>query len=149
MEKTPLHKKSKLTQALAISGTVFSWIPILFPILLSLVFFIQQQRFQLDYLMPAELFPSALLGSILLLWAAIRTKTYLKLFGWGAGLAVACLLGAMGLAEVTGLASGATQPTTLLMALVILPLGMYTLALVAMGVGGVLLIRDTFTKQPG
>jgi hypothetical protein len=48
------------------------------------------------------------------------------------------------LAVVTGLASGETEPAGWPWALVLASLAGYALALVAMGVGGALLLRDLF-----
>lgn len=97
--------------------------------------------------MPAELFLSALLGGISLFWAALRAHSYHKQIGWGLLIAVILLFGAQGLAEVTGLASGETEPTTGLIALVLVPILIYALMLAAVGVGGALLTRDLF-KHP-
>lgn len=95
-----------------------------------------------DWLMPAELFVVALVGGGALLWAAIRARSRRALIGWSLGIAVVSLVGSQALAVVTGLASGATEPAGWPWALVVALLALYSLALVAMGVGGVLLIRD-------
>jgi hypothetical protein len=62
-----MEKKDVLTKILAIVGTVLVWIPILAPVVFSVIRFIAQRRFRFDYLMPAELFPAALVGGGLLL----------------------------------------------------------------------------------
>jgi hypothetical protein len=54
------------------------------------------------------------------------------------------LLGGQELAEVTGLASGETEPAGWWWALVLASIVVYSLALVVIGVGGVLLLRDLF-----
>jgi len=64
--------------------------------------------------------------------------------GWGLGIAVSLLVGGQALAVVTGLASGDTEPTGWQWALVLASIGTYSLALVVIGVGGVLLVRDLF-----
>ncbi len=97
--------------------------------------------------MPAELFPIAMLGGGMLLWAALRARSRRGLIGWGLVIAVGMLFGGQALAVITGLASGETEPTPWLMALVLVPIGIYVLALVAVGIGGVLLVRDLF-KHP-
>jgi hypothetical protein len=82
-----MEKKNVFTKILAITGTVLVCLPILAPILLSVIFLIADGEFLFDYLMPAELFPVAMAGGVLLLWAAIREKRRL---GWvGGGLAAA------------------------------------------------------------
>jgi hypothetical protein len=94
--------------------------------------------------MPAELFPFALAGGLLLLWAAIRARACLKLIAWGLGIAVGMLVGGQALAVVTGLASGETEPAGLPWALVLGSLIAFTLALVAVGVGGIMLLMNLF-----
>ena len=139
-----MEKKDVLTKILAILGTALIWFPILAPFILAVTFLIRAGMFRFDYLMPAELFLSALLGGILLVWASLRAHAYRKLIGWGLVIAVILLFGGQGLAVVTGMASGETEPTPLLMALVLGPILIYALVLAAVGVGGVLLVRDLF-----
>ena len=69
------------------------------------------------------------------------------LIAWGLGLAAGMLVGSQGLAVVTGLASGERAPAGVWWALVVASLVVYTLALVAMGAGGVLLLRDLFRAR--
>jgi len=82
-----MEKKSAPTKFLAIAGTILVWFPLLAPILLSIILFLQRQIWRIDYLMPAELFFSFLLGSGLLLWATLRAHSRVKLVAWGLGLA--------------------------------------------------------------
>ena len=79
-----MEKKDGLTKTLAIFGTVLMWFPVLAPFIASMGLFIRSGMFRFDYLMPAELFPSALLGGAMLLWAALRARSHQKLIGWGA-----------------------------------------------------------------
>jgi len=123
------------------------WFPILAPILLSAAVIIKERMFRFDYLMPAELFPAALVGGCLLLWAALRARSRRTLIGWGLGIAIGLLAGGQVLAVVTGLASGVTEPAGWWWALVLVSLVVYSLALVVIGVGGLLLLRDLF-KTP-
>jgi hypothetical protein len=139
-----MEKKGVLTKILAIAGTVLVWFPILAPVLLSVAVIITRRMFRFDYLMPAELFPVALAGGLLLIWAALRARSRQRLIGWGLVIAAGLLVGGQALAVVTGLASGETEPVGLWWALVLASLVIYTLALVDMGVGGVLLLRDLF-----
>lgn len=55
-----MDKKDVFSKILAWVGTILVWIPILAPILLSLMRFIQGRTFLIDFLMPAELFLVAL-----------------------------------------------------------------------------------------
>lgn len=139
-----MEKKGLFTKILAISGTVFVWIPILAPVLFSLMLFSRSGFFRFDYLMPAEFFPVALVGGVLLLWAALRAHSHRRLIGWSLGIAVLMLFGGQALAVVTGLASGETEPAGWQWALVVASLAVYSLALVVMGIGGILMLRDLF-----
>ena len=105
-----MEKKDLLTKILAIAGTFFAWLPILAPVFLSVIVIIQGRIFLFDYLMPAELFPLALLGGGLLVWAALRARSRLAPIAWGLGLSIGLLVGSQLLAVVTGLASGETEP---------------------------------------
>jgi hypothetical protein len=142
-----MEKKGVFTKILAIVGTVLVWFPILAPILLSVAVFVAERAFRFDYLMPAELFPAALVGGGLLIWAAQRARSRRGLIGWSLGIAAGLLVGGQELSVVTGLASGATEPAGWWWALVLASLVVYSLALVVIGVGGVLLLRDLF-KSP-
>ena len=145
-----MEKKDGLTKILAIFGTVLIWFPVLAPFLAGMGLFIRKGMFRFDYLMPAELFPSALLGGVILLWAAVRAHSRQKLIGWGLTLAVVLLFGGQTIAVITGLASGRTEPTPLLMALVLTPIMIYALLLAVIGVGGAQLVRDLFKlRAPG
>jgi hypothetical protein len=139
-----MEKKSVFTKILAIVGTVLVWFPILAPILLSVAAFITERVFRFDYLMPAELFLATLVGGGLLIWAALRARSRRGLIGWGLGIAAGFLVIGQVLAVVTGLASGATEPAGWWWALVLSSIVVYSLALVVIGVGGVLLLHDLF-----
>jgi hypothetical protein len=144
-----MKKNNAFTKILAIVGTVLVWFPILAPILLSVVFIITNHIFRFDYLMPAELFLFALVGGGLLIWAALRACSRQRIIGWGLGIAAGMLVSGQVLAVVTGLASGETEPVGWRLALVLASLVIYSLALVATGVGGILLLRDLFKKSGG
>ena len=133
-----------LTKILAVVGVVLVWFPILAPVVLGMWALIARGRFRLDFLMPAELSPVLLVGSGLLIWAALRAHSRLKHIGWSIGVAIAALVGSQGLAVVTGLASGATPPTGWEMVAVLAIFGIFLLALVSLAVGGALLVRDLF-----
>ena len=142
-----MENKGTLTKILASAGTVLVWIPILAPISFSLIFLVQRQLFRFDYLMPAELGLFAFGGGILLLAAAIRTHSHMKLIGWGLVVAFVMILGGQALAEVTGLADGSTEIGGWQWALVLSSLVIYVLGIVDVGVGGILLLRDLFKPQ--
>ena len=142
-----MENKGALTKGLAITGTVLVWLPILAPIFFSIIFLIQRQLFRFDYLMPAELGLFAFGGGILLLVAAIRAHSRQKLIGWGLGIAFITVVGGQVLAVVTGLASGGAEPVGWRWALVLGSLVLYSLAIVGVGIGGILLLRDLFKRQ--
>ena len=136
-----LKKKYNLTRILVIMGTVLVWLPIAAPLLLGLLYSLRSGRLLIDFLMPAELFPVVLLGSGLLLWAALRVRAYHKLIGWALGIGIAALVGSQAIAEVTGLASGDIEQTGWQFVLVLSIFSLYDLCVVIIGVGGILLWR--------
>jgi hypothetical protein len=137
-----MERKGILTKILATIGTVLVWLPILAPVLVSVAAMAQERMFRFDYLMPAELFLAALVGGCLLVWATLRARSRLSLIGRSLGIAVGALVGGQALAVVTGLASGETEPAGWWWALVLASLVVYSLALIVIGVGGLLLLRD-------
>jgi hypothetical protein len=145
-----MEKQGILTKMLAIAGTLLVWFPIVAPILLTVVVVIVEREFLFDYLMPAELFLFLPVGGGLLIWAALRARAPWKRIAWGLVAAAALLVGAQGLAVVTGLASGDTATGGWQWALVLVLLAAYCLAVVALGVGGLLLLRRLFapTQMP-
>jgi hypothetical protein len=146
--KSGMENKGVLTKILAIAGTLLVWIPILAPILFSVARLMTRPFFQIDYLMPAELFPLVLVGGGLLLWSALRRRACRGLIGWSLASAVALLAGSQGLAVVTGLATGRTEPGGWQWALVLAALIGYILAVIVIGLGGVLLLRNLFKAKP-
>ena len=142
------HRKDKLTKTLAIVGTLLVWFPILAPIILTMLFLFKSGMFRFDYLMPAELFLFALVGGIVLVWAAYRAGTLLKLVAWSLGIATGMLIGTQGLAVVTGLASGETEPEGTPMILVITVYIFFLVMLVVTGISGLLLVRDLTRGEP-
>jgi len=139
-----MEKKGVPTKFLAIAGTALVWFPIIAPILLSMVVSIRGRIFRFDYLMPAELFAFVMAGGGLLFWAALLARSRRRLIGWGLGITVALLAGAQALATITGLASGETEPGGWSWVLVLTSIVAYTLSVIAMGIGGLLLLRDLF-----
>ncbi len=146
-EGIQMDRKGVLTKILAILGTVLVWIPILFTVLTSIVGTISSRIFRFDYLMPAELFPIAFVGALLLLWAAQRARSHQKLIGWGLGGAVTFLGGGQLYAVVSGLASGKTEPTGWVWGLVIASIALYSLTLIAIGIAGISLVRKVYSPE--
>ena len=136
-----------LTKSLAVVGTVLVWIPILAPIFFSLARGIRATIFRLDYLMPAELFPVALIGGGVLIWASFRARSHERRIGSTFGLSMFSLIAGQVLAVVTGLSSGKTEPVGWQWTLVVASLVGYTFALVGTGLSGLLLLLELF-KTP-
>lgn len=140
-----MKNKSVFTRVLAIAGTAFVWLPILFTILTGIAGSLSEGKLLVDYLLPAELFPSVLIGGLLLLlWAAIRIRSRLKMIVWGLGLMAASLGGGMLYAVVSGLASGQTEPVGFNVILLNFLIVIYILTVIEVGIVGILLIKDSF-----
>lgn len=142
-----MSTNNALTRALAITGTILVWFPILAPILLSMLMWIARGRFLFDYLMPAELFLFALVGSGLLIWAALRSHSHLRMVSWGFGVAVLMLLGGQAFAVLSGLASGEREAAGWPVGILIITLILYWLGIILIGTGGVLILKDLFKKN--
>ena len=154
MQQTPsmsVHPQTTTRRTLAIIlaavGTVLVWIPIVAPLFFSLLYLAQTGRWQLDYLMPAELGMLVAVGACALVAAALLARSRLKLFAAAIAIGLAAIFGGAALAQVTGLASGEIEPDGWQWALVTACLGVYALCVIALGVGGGLLLRDLL-KRP-
>jgi hypothetical protein len=141
-----MDNKASVTKLLAVAGTVLAWIPILFTILTSVVGTARSGTPRFDYLMPAELFPIALVGALLLLLAARRAHSHLRPIRWSFGAAVAFIVGGQAIAVVSGLASGAIEPSGWIWAVVIASIALFSLALVALGIAGILLVKKLYSS---
>lgn len=144
-----MPRTNLITRLLALAGTALVWFPLLMPVVLALVVAFIAREVHFDYLMPAELFPLALVGSALLIWAALRSHAHRRLIVGGFVLAIALLVGGQALAVVTGLASGDIASSGWPLFVVLGSVIAYGLALTAVGVGGLLLLRDLFRRPPG
>ncbi len=142
-----MENRNLFTKILTIAGTVLVWLPIVAPLFFSVLHLIRAGQFRLDYLMPAELFPVALVGALLLIWAAVRAHSQRALICGALGAAVVLLVGGQALAVVTGLASGETEPVGLPWAVVVTTLLLYDAAVVSIGIGGALLLRELLEKR--
>lgn len=136
------ENKGAFTKMLAIVGAILVWIPLLAPVVFSVIFLIRSGMFRFDYLMPAEVFYFSLLGGVLLIWAARRARVRWGMIGWGLAIAVAMFVLSGAIATLTGLASGKTQPGGWQWALVLTALVVFILAEVVIAVGGIALLRD-------
>lgn len=141
-------ERGQLVRALAVIGTVLAWLPIVFTLLASLAGSARAGRLRFDYLLPAELAPVVLLGGLLLVVAAALCRRRRAPLGWSLGIALAALVAMSVVAVATGLASGAIEPEGLPLLAVNGLLGLYVLAVVALGVTGLRLVGDVYRKVP-
>ena len=142
-----MEKKDNLTKTLAVAGTTLILMAVIAPIFFSITALISNGRFVFDFIMPAELFPLVLIGSALLIFAAVRAKSRRKLIIWSFAIGIVMLFGGQALAVATGLASGEIEPTGIWWGLTLGSLIVFDLAVVATCVGGFLLIVELY-KRP-
>ncbi|MEN6314454.1 MAG: hypothetical protein ABFD25_09430 [Clostridiaceae bacterium] len=131
----------KNTKVIAFIGTVLIWIPILFTLITAVVGSIASGTLRIDYLMPAELFPLAFSGALLLLWASGRSGKYKRPIGWSLAIMAGSLVASQGAAVLTGLASGETEAAGWPLFLVVSLLILYIAAVITQCIFGVLLLR--------
>jgi hypothetical protein len=141
-----MDKRGVFSRVLAIAGTVLAWLPLVAPIVFAGFSLASDGRFRFDYLMPAEVFPVALVAGALLLAAAIVARSRIRWIAASLAAAVVLLVASQAIAWFTGLASGRVEAAGWPWALTLAGLVGYELAVAALGVGGVLLIRDLFRR---
>lgn len=139
-------KRNVTAKILAIAGTALVWLPILAPVVFAVIAGVRRERVQFDYLLPAELFPSTLVGGALLVAGALLARSRRWLVIASLAVAVLLLVGSQVVAIVTGLASGAVEATGWRWGIVLGGIVGYIAAAAALGVGGALLIRDAFRR---
>jgi hypothetical protein len=143
-----MGRKSLLTKVLAVTGTILLWLPILATLVIGVITSFQTKEFHFDYLIPAELFLVVIAGGLMLLWASLRERFHRRLLIGGViGMFVIFLTMNL-ITIVSGLSSGATDPSGFIWGLVIMMLVLYYLAILLTGVLGILLVRDLF-RQTG
>lgn len=135
-------KRNTWVVILSIVGMVLVWGPVAAPLLFGVISLVQGDGFRVDYLMPAELGLFAFAGGFILLAASLITKACRA---WVAGSLAAALIFAVGgqvVAYLSGLATGTVEPEeTYWWWVVIGSLAGYALALIAIGFGGVCLLK--------
>ncbi len=141
-----LARKLGLDKVLALAGTVLVWLPLALTVLSSVFGLLFRRSFLLDFLMPAELFPLALVGALILAWAAFRTRLRRMPIAVSGAAMVAFFACVLLVPLATGLASGATPPEGWPWAITLLSLALYAAAMVSTGVAGTLLTRDLIHK---
>ncbi len=142
-----MDKRALSSRVLAIAGTVLAWLPIAAPLVFAIGSLISEGRFRIDYLMPAEIFPVALAAGVLLLAAAILARSRVAWIAASLAAAVVLLAASQAIAWFTGLASGRIGAAGWPWAFTLACLAGYDLAVVALGIGGAVLVRDVFRRR--
>jgi hypothetical protein len=102
-----------------------------------------------DFLFPAEVFPYVLIGSALLIAAAVRARCYRRLIIWSVAIGFVLLFGGQALAVASGLASGEIEARGIWYGLALGSIIGFDLAVVSTMIGGFLLLRSLYQPQPG
>ena len=125
-----MKRNDLFTRLLAIGGTALIALPLLAGVLAAVLGYVTRGVPLFDYLLPLELFPPAVAGALLLLWAARRAHDRCCLIASAEGAATVTLL--------------LLFPSDLRDAwLVLLPLAaLLTVEMAETGVGGLLLVHD-------
>ncbi|MFC2065393.1 hypothetical protein ACFLXB_09900 [Chloroflexota bacterium] len=133
-----MEKKDSLSKTLTIIGTILVWLPIAAPFIFGFISLGTDGVYRFDYLMPAEFGFLAFAGGAILLVAAVRTRKQLVLIALGLVIAVASLVVIMQV--------GGVMPDTMQYTLVVGLLVLFSLAIILMGIAGILLWRYLFRK---
>ncbi|MBN1241598.1 MAG: hypothetical protein JXA15_02695 [Spirochaetales bacterium] len=136
-----------LKKSLALVGTLLAALPLIAPIALTIMRVAGGASFIFDYLMPAELFPLAIAGGLMILVAGLLSRRRRWLAIGSLAAAAIFFLGITVGAELTGLASGAHPATGWRVALLYGFLVLFVASEIAIVVGGILLARD-LAREP-
>lgn len=140
-----MRKNNGFTKSLAIAGTLLVWFPLVMPVIGVVQELARSGSIgNFDWLMPAELFPAVLVGTVLLLWASLRTHDRRKPMWWGVGLLIGVPVAGTAFARLSGLATGEREfgdwAGWVLLGMIVV----YVLTIVEIGVVGITLIVDLF-----
>ena len=124
-----MNTRGVLIRILAVTGTLLTSVPILVTICLPAYRLISGRGLLLDYLMPAELFPFALIGGAILAIAALLERSHRAAILGGLAASAVALAGTQTYATVSGLASGKIEAKGLPWAIVLTSLAIYVFAL--------------------
>lgn len=148
MPNLPAVNRGDLTKFLAVLGTVLLVFTVIAPIALGLISLASGGKFLLDFLLPAELFLFVLVGSALLIGAAVRARLYRRFIIWSAVIGLVLLFSGQALAVVTGLASGEIEAEGIWWNLALGSIIGFDLAVVSTMAGGFLLLRSLYRRLP-
>ena len=139
-----MQNRGVLTKLLATAGTLLALFPVVVPLVFGVTRLIRMGQLMVDFLMPFELFFVVLAGAALLIWAAIRARSRLKLIAGSLVAALALAAIALATASLTGLDSNPALQNSISNTLVMGLLIAADVAIAVMGVGGILLLLDLF-----
>ena len=136
-----MKKKNIVPKILVIAGTILTWVPILFPILI----FITEGQHILDYLMPVEMFFVSLTGGVMLIISAIMVRLRVKIIAWGLGLAILLRIGIEVLGYFRNLYSNEST-IKVWNDFIMTVVALYSIPVIVMGIGGILLWIGLFKR---
>lgn len=139
--------KNALTGFLAAAGTVLSWFPFLFVLVIIISNLLSVHAFTFDPLVLVEVFPVPMAGALLLAWAAFRAREYrVPLFTGAAALALTALFMQL-LAPINKVAAGLIHLEGAARAGFGVLQAVYALALAVLCAAGILLLRRLYPKR--
>jgi hypothetical protein len=141
--------KGIAVRILAVFGTVLLWFPIVATVLTGVEGSIAAGALRFDWLMPGELGLFALIGAALLLTASLMSHSRRALVATGIVVMLGAIAAGAAFAQLSGLATGATEPTGWPVAVLIGLVALYTAAMAGLGVAGILVSKDSFTHHVG
>ncbi len=139
-------KHPKLAIILALTGTVLLCLPVLFTLITAVIGSIANKSLIIDYLMPAELFPIAALGSIVLIIGTyLARKQYIRICITTVIMG-ACLAAGQLTAVLTGMASGETAAEGGIFIIVVALIIAYSLLLIVNCITGLIITKKLFKR---
>ena len=137
-----MPRRNALTLILTSIGTALVWLPILAPVFFTMILLAQEQILLFDYLMPAELFPLVMVGGAALVWASARARLHQRLITSAYCTAVGLLVLSTLLSVLGGSTLDRAEPPTWWRGVLLAFILIYSLSVLAMDVGGILVLRD-------
>lgn len=136
-----MKKKVRLLRILVYIGAACIWLPLITPLIFSIIHLFMTGSLMIDYLMPAELLPMVLVGGVLFTYIAFRIRSHRLIISLSAAGTVLLFLAISVAASLTGLASGANEPEGWRLFLVMSLLAGYIIDVIVLGLGGISLIK--------
>lgn len=134
--------RSLATKVLAVFGAVLVSLPILATLLTGVEGSVAAGALRIDWLMPGELGVFALVGAAMLLTASLLSRRRRTLVVVGILVMVGAAIAGAVFAQLSGLATGATEPVGWPVVALIGLVAVYTAGIVELAVSGVLLSMD-------